>query len=191
MSGKSRHKSRTADFSSSCDSSTKLFVFSNGRPRPMASASVNSVPKDKQSHKFTKGKKQDSRNEFVEYRNESWHPAGRRIMDSITRTLVFFSHALNFRDLSGEVFERTKYLLLDYLGVAIAGSLTESSQPIYRMLARPASPGPCTVIGTASQTSPESAALANGTAAHSIELDDTHQASSLHPGVVMFSTAIA
>src|SRR5580692_9972478 len=77
MSGKSRHKSRTADFSSSCDSSTKLFVFSNGRPRPMASASVNSVPKDKQSHKFTKGKKQDSRNEFVEYRNELRHSAGR------------------------------------------------------------------------------------------------------------------
>ena len=57
-------------------------------------------------------------------------------MEPITRTLVFFSHALNSRDLPGEVVERTKYLLLDYLGVAIAGSLTESSQPIYRMLAR-------------------------------------------------------
>ena len=112
-------------------------------------------------------------------------------MDPITRTLVFFSHALNSKDLSGEVVERTKYLLLDYLGVAIAGSLTESSQPIYRMLARSASHGPCTVIGTASQTSPEFAALANGTAAHSVELDDTHQAGSIHPGVVMFSTAIA
>jgi 2-methylcitrate dehydratase PrpD len=113
------------------------------------------------------------------------------IMDPITRTLVHFSHALNSRDLSGEVVERARYLLLDYLGVAIAGSLTESSQPIYRMIARSAAPGPCTVIGTASQTSPESAALANGTAAHSLELDDTHQAGSIHPGVVMFSTAIA
>jgi 2-methylcitrate dehydratase PrpD len=112
-------------------------------------------------------------------------------MDPITRTLVHFSHALNSKDLSGEVVERTKYLLLDYLGVAIAGSLTESSQPIYRMVARSASPGPCTVIGSASKTSPEYAALANGTAAHSVELDDTHQAGSIHPGVVMFSTAIA
>ena len=112
-------------------------------------------------------------------------------MDPITRTLVRFSHALNSEDLSSEVAERAKYLLLDYLGVAIAGSLSESSQPIYRMLARSASPGPCTVIGTASQTSPESAALANGTAAHSLELDDTHQAGSIHPGVVMFSTGIA
>jgi 2-methylcitrate dehydratase PrpD len=112
-------------------------------------------------------------------------------MEPITRTLVFFSHALNSRDLPGEVVERAKYLLLDYLGVAIAGSLTESAQPIYRMLARSASPGRCTVIGTASQTSPENATLANGAAAHSVELDDTHQAGSIHPGAVMFSTAIA
>src|SRR6202166_3419154 len=112
-------------------------------------------------------------------------------MDPITRTLVFYTHALNSKDLGSEVVERTKYLLLDYLGVAIAGSLTESSQPIYRMLARSASPGPCTVIGTASHALPEYAALANGTAAHGVELDDTHQAGSIHPGVVMFSTAIA
>lgn len=112
-------------------------------------------------------------------------------MEPITRTLVFFSHALNSKDLSAEVVDRTRYLLLDYLGVAIAGSLTESSQPIYRMLARSAASGACTVIGTASRTTPEYAALANGAAAHSVELDDTHQGGSIHPGVVMFSTAIA
>ena len=112
-------------------------------------------------------------------------------MDPITRTLVHFCHALNPQGLSSEVVERTKYLLLDYLGVAIAGSQTDSSQPIYRMLAHSATPGPCTLIGTSSQTSPESAALANGTAAHSVELDDTHQAGSIHLGVVMFSTANA
>jgi 2-methylcitrate dehydratase PrpD len=112
-------------------------------------------------------------------------------MEPVTRTLVHFSHALDSRDLSSEVVERTKYLLLDYLGVAIAGSLTESSQPIYSMLAGTACPGPCTVIGTPSQTSAEFAALANGAAGHSVELDDTHQGGSIHPGVVMFSTAIA
>jgi 2-methylcitrate dehydratase PrpD len=112
-------------------------------------------------------------------------------MDTLTRTLVFFSSALNSSDLSGDVVERTKYLLLDYLGVALAGSLSDSSKPVYRMLARSASPGPCTVMGTATKASPEYAALANGTAAHSLELDDTHQAGSIHPGVVMFSTAIA
>jgi len=112
-------------------------------------------------------------------------------MEPITRNLVFFSHALHAKDLPAEVVERVKYLLLDYLGVATAGSLSESSQPIYRMLAHSPSPGPCTVIGTTRQSSAESAALANGAAAHSLELDDTHQAGSIHLGVVIFSAAIA
>jgi 2-methylcitrate dehydratase PrpD len=112
-------------------------------------------------------------------------------MEPITRTLVHFCHSLNSKDLSSETIERVNYLLLDYLGVAIAGSLTESSQPIYRMLTRSAPTGPATIFGTPSHASPEYAALANGTAAHSLELDDTHQAGSIHPGVVIFSTAIA
>ena len=112
-------------------------------------------------------------------------------MEPITRTLVHFSHALNSKDLGAEVVDRTRYLLLDYLGVAIGGSLTESSQSVYRMLARSGSSGPCTAIATAIKAAAESAALANGTSAHSIELDDTHQAGSIHPGVVIFSTALA
>jgi 2-methylcitrate dehydratase PrpD len=89
------------------------------------------------------------------------------------------------------VVDRTKYMLLDYLGVAIAGSLSESSKPIQKMILRAAPHGSCTVIGTATQTCPEYAALANGAAAHSVELDDTHQAGSIHPGVVIFSAAVA
>jgi 2-methylcitrate dehydratase PrpD len=112
-------------------------------------------------------------------------------MEQITRELVHFCHASGREDLGSEVIERAKYLLLDYLGVAIRGSQTESSQPVYRMVEHGNSPGSCSVIGTALLTSPEYAALANGTAAHSIELDDTHQAGSIHLGVVMFSTAIA
>jgi 2-methylcitrate dehydratase PrpD len=112
-------------------------------------------------------------------------------MEPTTRTLVHFSHARGFKDLSSKVVQQTKHLLLDYLGVTLAGSRTESAQAVYRMLAHSGSPGPCTVIGTASKTSPEFAALANGTTSHSVELDDTHQAGSIHLGVVMFSTAIA
>lgn len=112
-------------------------------------------------------------------------------IEPITRTLVFYAHALGPRDLEKKVFEQAERLLLDYLGVAAAGSLTESAKSVQKMIAASAQPGPCTVIATGAKTSAEFAALANGTAAHSIELDDTHQAGSFHPGVVMFSTAIA
>jgi 2-methylcitrate dehydratase PrpD len=63
--------------------------------------------------------------------------------------------------------------------------------PYIVWFARSAGAGLCTVLGTPLLTTPEYAALANGAAAHSIELDDTHQAGSIHVGVVIYPTAIA
>lgn len=112
-------------------------------------------------------------------------------MSQPTRELVDFLAALQPSSLTGEVFDRARYLLLDYLGCAIRGSRAESSAPVYRMLSRLAAPGCASVIGQGMRTLPGYAALANGTAAHAIELDDTHNAGSIHLGVVMFSTALA
>ena len=51
-----------------------------------------------------------------------------------TRGLVEFLAGL--RNLPSEVVDRTRYLLLDYLGVAIRGSREESSAPVYKMIER-------------------------------------------------------
>ncbi len=53
-----------------------------------------------------------------------------------TRDLVEFLWKLEARDLPPEVFDRTRYFLLDYLGVAIRGSRAESSTPVYKMIER-------------------------------------------------------
>ena len=95
-----------------------------------------------------------------------------------TRELVEFLAGLH--DPPPEVVDRTRYLLLDYLGVAIRGSREVSSAPVYQMIER---------LNARSQ--PGYTALAYGTAAHAIEMDDTHNAGSVHLGVVMFSTALA
>jgi 2-methylcitrate dehydratase PrpD len=97
-----------------------------------------------------------------------------------TRDLVHFLAGVQPEDLPPEVFDRTRYLLLDYLGVAIRGSREESSAPVYKMIER-----------LNARALPGYAALAYGTAAHAIEMDDTHNAGSIHLGVVMFSTALA
>jgi 2-methylcitrate dehydratase PrpD len=47
------------------------------------------------------------------------------------------------------------------------------------------------VIGTGQRTSAAWAALANGTAAHAVELDDVTTESSLHPGVAVIPAAVA
>lgn len=112
-------------------------------------------------------------------------------MEPITRELVHFLYGLEAKDLGPRVVDRARYLLLDYLGCALRGSLEPSSQAVYRMVARAGGAGPCTVLGTPMRTTVEYAALANGAAAHSIELDDTHQAGSIHLGVVTYPAAIA
>ena len=59
----------------------------------------------------------------------------------LSRQLAAFCHDLDFHQLPPEVVDRTKYFFLDYLGVAVRGSLSESSQPVYRLAAGPETPG--------------------------------------------------
>ncbi len=87
--------------------------------------------------------------------------------------------------------ERTKELLLDLLGVTARGSAEQSSHAAARFVAEQVAVGPATVIGTGFTTSAAWAALANGTAAHAIEMDDVTTESSLHPGVAVIPAALA
>ena len=109
----------------------------------------------------------------------------------LTRQLAAFCHGLDYEQLPSEVIDRAKYFFLDYLGVAVRGSLSESSQPVYRLTAGLEMPGTGTILGRPEKTAVPYAALANGTSAHSLELDDTHQGGSIHLGVCVFSAALA
>ena len=109
----------------------------------------------------------------------------------LTQHLAAFCTQLDYESLPAEVVDRAKYFFLDYLGVAVRGSLSDSSQPLYRMANSLASAGRGTVLGRLEKVDFPYAALANGTSAHSLELDDTHQAGSIHLGVSVFSAALA
>ena len=99
---------------------------------------------------------------------------------------------VNFESLSVEEIDRVKYLFLDYLGVAIRGTLYDSSRPVFSLIQKLGiDNGKAVVIGTDFKTIPTYAALANGITGHSPELDDVVNESSLHPGVVVFPTALA
>ncbi len=112
-------------------------------------------------------------------------------MKEYTRELVGFLHPLQASHLPAEVIDRARYFLLDYLGVAIRGSREESSQAVQRMVQRMGANGCATIIGTRIRTIPGLAALANGAAAHAIEMDDTHSGGSIHLGASMYSAALA
>ena len=89
------------------------------------------------------------------------------------------------------VATRAAELLLDYLGVALGGAGEESTVVLRRGLAALATAGDATIIGTNERMAPPHAAIANGAAAHALEMDDTHLGGSIHLGASVFSAALA
>ena len=89
------------------------------------------------------------------------------------------------------VSDRLRLLLFDYLAIVRAGAASESSAAVHRAIAAEGGSGSSLVDGTDRWESAQQAALANGTSAHSLELDDTHEPSSTHPGVALWPALIA
>ncbi len=110
----------------------------------------------------------------------------------ITQELAKYCSGLRFHQLPDEVIDRVKYFFLDFIGVACRGAQEESSKTIYRFV-REMIQGPRNgvIIGTEQKARYVFAALANGTSAHAIEMDDVNNEASLHPGVVVFPSSLA
>jgi len=110
----------------------------------------------------------------------------------ITQDLARFSSGLKFKKLPDEVIDRVKYFFLDFIGVACRGSLEDSSRSIFRFIheMRCGNRGGV-LIGTKERAPFIYSALGNGVFGHAIEMDDVNNESSLHPGVVVFPSALA
>ena len=97
--------------------------------------------------------------------------------------------AVNYRaDEAGEAAAQVRYLLLDHAANALGGLTAESTRLVRRYAAGrtggvPA-PGGHSLLE-------EYAAFVAGVSAHALESDDTHQASSSHPGSAVFPAVLA
>ena len=110
-----------------------------------------------------------------------------------TADLARFGARLQYEDLSAKVRERVRFLLLDHLAVTLRGSTLPSSLAGYQMLEQMAigNINTATIFGRQERAEAAWASLANGIAAHGLEMDDVENRSSLHPGVVVFPAALA
>lgn len=82
-------------------------------------------------------------------------------------------------------------LLLDYFGVTFGGADRPWIAAMHEW-ARPfAATGHSRIVASGLDVAAHVAALVNGAAAHSFELDDTHDGSMSHPGSVVMSAALA
>lgn len=104
--------------------------------------------------------------------------------------LAGFCSGLEWARLPEDARERMLELVLDHVGVVLRGSATGSAESARAFVAtQPAGDAP--LLGTAVRSTAPWAALANGVAGHSLELDDVTRESSLHPGVAVIPAAMA
>src|ERR1700753_4422505 len=115
-------------------------------------------------------------------------------MEEETATLAAYVANLKFDDIPSAVRERAKGLPLHFLASAIrARRDAESTPSLFKMLEALAlgGGGESTVFGDAKTWTPAVAALLNGALGHSLDFDDTHADSSLHPSAPVVPAAFA
>ncbi|HEY8553190.1 MAG TPA: MmgE/PrpD family protein, partial [Burkholderiales bacterium] len=99
--------------------------------------------------------------------------------------------AMRYSGLPPETRHAVKRLLLDYLGVAIAGSRSESGRVAARYVRGMGGKPQASVIANALKVPMESAAFANAICSHSIELDDIDVLALFHFSPPVYSAALA
>jgi len=89
-----------------------------------------------------------------------------------------------------EVLRAAQSYFMDGLGCALAATQTESGR-IFLDYARAQPAGPATLLGWPCGRAVSTAAFVNSALIHSIEMDDLHRASVLHPAAVVIAPALA
>jgi 2-methylcitrate dehydratase PrpD len=100
---------------------------------------------------------------------------------------------LSLEDVPPALIDDAKTLVLDYLGVALAGSQTDSGQVSQRFAVETGGHAEATLIGGGQRVPAVHAAFANAISSHSVELDDVDVLALFHfsPPVVSAALAVA
>ena len=105
---------------------------------------------------------------------------------TVTERISNFISSCSYQDLPSEAIDMAKSAIMDYVGVTIAGFSEKSSRIVCRIINRLGGNPQATIWGSGLKTSVSLAALANGTAAHALDYDDTNPAIMGHPSVQLF-----
>jgi 2-methylcitrate dehydratase PrpD len=103
-------------------------------------------------------------------------------MDASQRISEFIA-SFPSKKIPGNARRRATASVLDYTGVLLAGLSEESARKARKIVTAMGGARQATIWGTDLETSVTHAALANGTAAHALDLDDTNPAMMSHPSI--------
>jgi len=111
--------------------------------------------------------------------------------ESVSERLARFVIGTDFSSLPPEVVEAAKRCFLDWLGSAIAGSGEPPTRIMLEVAKELGGKPEATLIPDGSRSSPFLAALVNAASSHTVEMDDLHQTSILHPGAPIIPAVLA
>lgn len=117
----------------------------------------------------------------------------------LTQEVVDFVVKTRYRDIPPEVIRLAQGLILDGLGVTLAGSTEKGSRILQGLIRQFGGKQEATVAGTGAMAPSMMAALANGAAGHAMDYDDTQLSTSkeavygllTHPTVPVLSAVLA
>lgn len=98
---------------------------------------------------------------------------------------------VKFEDLPADVVEATRKQILDFFGVALAGSAKVGAKEIMELVLEWGGAPQSGIIGQKRRAPAPNAAQVNATMAHALDYDDVHEAAVMHPGVIAMPTALA
>src|ERR1700675_4318231 len=108
-----------------------------------------------------------------------------------TTAVADFVAKSRWEDCPAPAVEAARCAILDCLGVMLAGSIDPPARIVQAVALAEGGAPLCTVVGTDRRTGAVWAALANGTAAHALDFDDTNFAMMGHPSAPVLSAALA
>jgi 2-methylcitrate dehydratase PrpD len=102
-----------------------------------------------------------------------------------------FATATTFDRLPGDVVDSVRKRVLDLLGICVAAAPLETSRAARRFAADQGGRGQAHAVGLPEKLPAPLAAFVNGVLAHSLDYDDTHLPSVLHPSASVIPAALA
>ncbi|MEA3334083.1 MAG: MmgE/PrpD family protein [Pseudomonadota bacterium] len=112
---------------------------------------------------------------------------------SLNRELSTYIQQTSYKDLPEQTVKKTKYLILDALGVGLAGWQAPGCKETIQAISswnRNNQTG-ATIMAHGLRTGPAEAAFVNSTLMHALDFDDTLDRSALHTMVSVLPTALA
>lgn len=110
--------------------------------------------------------------------------------ESLSERVARFAANLAWDDIPADVRERSKYLILDALGIALAAGRFPFAAVFLDGLRDIGEPGASSVIGFPDKLPLRDAAIVNGALVHGLDFDDTHMKAVVHATSVALPAAL-